>query len=152
MKGLNEPAGKREILQRLEDIHPDSPRQWGKMTPHQMICHLSDGFRMFMGDKKVAPQRTPIPRSLLRFVAIWVPLRWPKGFRAAPELDQQKGGTRPAEFEADKRQLRGLIERFTRTPKDYTFQPHPHFGQLSEQEWMRLAYLHADHHLRQFGA
>jgi Protein of unknown function (DUF1569) len=152
MKGLNAPTGKQEILQRLDDIHPDSPRQWGKMTPHQMICHLSDGFRMYMGDKKVAPQRTPVPRSLLRFVAIWVPLRWPKGFRAAPELDQQVGGTRPAEFEADKRQLRGLIERFTRTPKDYTYQPHPHFGALSEKEWMRLAYLHADHHFRQFGA
>lgn len=152
MKSLDNSADKREILQRLEDIHLDSPRQWGKMTPHQMVCHLSDGFRMYMGDKKVAPARTGIPRPILRFVAIWVPLRWPKGFRAAPELDQLVGGTRPAEFEADKGQLRDLIARFTRIPKDYAFQPHPHFGQLSDKEWMRLAYLHADHHLRQFGA
>jgi len=152
MKALSNSADKGEILTRLEDIHLDSPRQWGRMNPHQMICHLSDGFRMYMGEKKVAPARTPVPRAVLRFVAIWVPLRWPKGFKSVPELDQQAGGTRPSEFEADKKQLRALIDRFTQTPKDYSYQPHPHFGPLSEREWMRLAYLHADHHFRQFGA
>jgi hypothetical protein len=152
MKSLSNTADKREILTRLDDIHTDSPRQWGKMNPHQMLCHLSDGFRMYMGEKVVAPARTAIPQPVLRFVAIWVPLRWPHGFKSAPELDQQAGGTRPAEFEADKKQLRGLIDRFTRSPKEFSYQPHPHFGPLSEKEWMRLAYLHADHHFRQFGA
>ncbi len=28
---------------------------------------------------------------------------------------------------------------------------HPYFGNLTKWEWMRWAYLHADHHLRQFG-
>ncbi len=152
MKSLSNDADRQEIFRRLDDIHADSPRQWGKMTPHQMLCHLSDGFRMYMGEKKVAPARTAIPRPVLRFVAIWVPLRWPHGFKSIPELDQQSGGTRPAEFEADKNQLRTLMDRFTRSPKDYSYQPHPHFGPLSEKEWMRLAYLHADHHFRQFGA
>jgi len=30
--------------------------------------------------------------------------------------------------------------------------PHPIFGWMSEASWMRWAYLHTDHHLRQFGA
>jgi len=152
MKSLSNTADKQEILTRLDDIHTDSPRQWGKMNPHQMLCHMSDGFRMYMGEKKVAPARTAIPHSVLKFVAIWMPLRWPHGFKSAPELDQHAGGTRPAQFEADKKQLRSLIDRFTRSPKDYSYQAHPHFGPLSEKEWMRLAYLHADHHFRQFGA
>ena len=152
MKTLSDLGDKAEILDRLETIHPRSKRQWGKMTPHQMICHLSDGFRMYMGDRKVAPVPTGIPAPILRFIALWVPVHWPKGFKSVAELDQQRDGTPPAQFEADMGELQALIERFTRSPKDYSYQPHPHFGQLSDKEWMRLAYLHADHHLRQFGA
>ena len=69
-----------------------------------------------------------------------------------PEIDQQIGGTPPAEFARDMAELRNLIDRFAQPPGRFSAQPHPHFGPLSKREWMRLAYLHADHHLRQFGA
>lgn len=69
-----------------------------------------------------------------------------------PELDQQVGGTLPVEFDIDVRELRSLVDRFTQQPKDFQWQSHPQFGQMSEKEWMRLGYLHTDHHLRQFGA
>jgi Protein of unknown function (DUF1569) len=29
--------------------------------------------------------------------------------------------------------------------------PHPIFGPMTAKDWMRWGYLHADHHLRQFG-
>jgi hypothetical protein len=29
--------------------------------------------------------------------------------------------------------------------------PHPIFGRITRAEWLRWGYLHADHHLRQFG-
>ncbi len=67
------------------------------------------------------------------------------------ELDQQGGGgTWPMDFERDLRELRSLLERFTKQPRDFTWGVHPHFGAMNEREWMRLAYLHTDHHLRQF--
>jgi len=47
--------------------------------------------------------------------------------------------------------LRSLLERFTKQPRDFTCAAHRHFGAMSEKQWMRLAFLHADHHLRQFG-
>jgi hypothetical protein len=50
------------------------------------------------------------------------------------------------------RELRGLIDRFTRQPRDFELQMHPIFGAMTEEEWMRWGYLHMDHHLRQFGA
>jgi hypothetical protein len=28
---------------------------------------------------------------------------------------------------------------------------HPFFGPMSREDWLRWGYLHADHHLRQFG-
>jgi hypothetical protein len=152
LKTLQSASDKQEILRRMQAIRPNSERRWGKMTAHQMLCHLSDSYRMFMGVKKVRPEPVPYPRPVMKFVALWVPLPWPHGFKAVPELDQHKAGTPPLQFEADRRDLQNLIERFTRQPRDFEHQPHPHFGQLSEKAWMRLGYLHADHHLRQFGA
>ena len=67
------------------------------------------------------------------------------------ELDQQSGGTAPVEFARDMGELRSLLERFTKQPRDFTWAVHPHFGAMGEKQWMRLAFLHADHHLRQFG-
>jgi hypothetical protein len=152
MKTLRNPSDKEEIIRRLQSITPSSQRRWGRMSAHQMVCHLSDAYRMFLGEKvvPVVPQR--LPAALLKFTALWVPLPWPHGFRAAPELDQQIGGTPPAQFDADMNDLLKTIARFTVQPANTQRRPHPHFGPLSDKEWMRLGYLHPDHHLRQFGA
>jgi hypothetical protein len=150
MKTLQNAADKQEILARLKRLHPNSARRWGKMSPAQMICHVSDGMRMYMGERPVALARVPYPRALMRWIALWAPIPWPHGFQTVPELDQQSGGTPPEHFEQDVEELRVLIDRFTRERFDFRW-PHPHFAKMSEREWMRLAYLHADHHLRQFG-
>jgi hypothetical protein len=152
MKTFLNTEDKEQLITRLQAVRADSPRRWGKMSPHQMICHLSDGFRMYMGLKPVPPTRVPYPRNLVKWIALWAPLPWPKGFKTVPELDQQAGGTPPEEFDNDVHELRKLVDRLTRQPRDFHWQPHPQFGQMSEREWMRLAYLHMDHHLRQFGA
>ena len=152
MKTMSNLADRQEIARRLRSVEPTSQRRWGKMSAHQMVCHLSDGFRMYMAVTKVKPASVPAPRAVLKFVALWAPIPWPHGFQTVPELDQQADGTPPAVFDADVHELHALIERFARTPRDYNWQPHPHFGPLSDKEWMRLAYLHCDHHLRQFGA
>ncbi len=152
MKTLLNSKDKEEIIARLQAVRPTSPRLWGKMSSHQMVCHLTDGFRMYMGLKPVSAARLPYPRSLVKWIALWAPIPWPKGFKTVPELDQQAGGTPPAVFDNDVRELRSLVDRFTRQPRSFEWQPHPHFGQMSDREWMRLAYLHVDHHLRQFGA
>ncbi len=152
MKTLANPSDKHEIIRRLQTIRPTSQRKWGTMSPHQMICHLSDAYRMFIGEKTVPPAPQKIPPVLLKWVALWAPIPWPKGFKAAPELDQQIGGTPPAQFDADMRELLHLLARFAEQPANPKRQPHPHFGPLSEKEWMRWGYLHPDHHLRQFGA
>jgi Protein of unknown function (DUF1569) len=151
MKTLLNPKDREEIITRLQAVRPTSQGRWGGMSAHQMVCHLTDGFRMYMGLKPVRPVPVPYPRRLLKWIALWVPIPWPKGFKTAPELDQQAGGTRPMEFDDDVRELRNLVDRFTQAQR-FEWQPHPHFGQMSDREWMRLAYLHVDHHLRQFGA
>ena len=152
MKSLSIQQDRREILQRLQSINPSSTRVWGQMTVEQMVCHLNDAFRMFMNERQVTDGPAWYPRSIMKWIALWAPVPWPRGFTALPELDQHEGGTPPAGFESDMRALHELIDRFCLQPRDFEFQSHPHFGRMSEREWMRLAYLHTDHHLRQFGA
>jgi hypothetical protein len=121
------------------------------MTAHQMICHLSDAFRSAMGEKAVSASGTLFHRTVLKRLALDVPIRWPRGYRTRPEMDQEIGGARPVEFEHDRRELEKLVERFTAKRKDYVYHAHPVFGEMSEAEWHRWGYLHMDHHLRQFG-
>jgi len=152
MKNLRNVKDREEIARRMGNVRADSQRLWGKMSAHQMVCHLSDGFRLYMSERKADAVGGIYPSRVLRWFALWAPMRWPKGFQTMKELDQQGGGgTSPVEFARDQRELRSLLERFTKQPRDFTWGVHPHFGTMNEKEWMRLAYLHADHHLRQFG-
>ena len=103
-----------------------------------------------MGLKSVSPARLPYPRSLVKWIALWAPIPWPKAFKTVPKLVQKVGGTPPVEFGNDVRELRGLVDHFLRQPRYFQWQPHFHLGQMSYREWMRLAYPCMDHHLRQF--
>jgi hypothetical protein len=150
MKTLAILRDKTEILERLAKVRADGERRWGTMTAGQMICHLSDSFRVSLGEKKVSPVDTFASRTIVKFIALRVPMAWPHGVKTRPEVDQKIGGTRPTDFAADVATLRALMERFCTAKGE--FAAHPMFGQMSRGERMRHAYLHMNHHLRQFGA
>ena len=142
-----------EILGRIRQVSPASERKWGRMSPHQMICHLNDAFRAVIGERDVSSACGLLQRTFIRAMALHVPLRWPPGIATRPEIDQESGGTAPTEFAADVVDLETLIGRFTAMVQEgATLQPHPIFGPLTRREWLRWGYLHTDHHLRQFGA
>ncbi len=152
MKTLSDPACMHELVSRLERIRPDTPRQWGKMTAPQMICHLNDAFLGIIGEKPMDIPRGFTLWPLMKYIALYSPGKWPKGVPTRPEFDQCAGaGTPPAQFEADVRRLVETMDRFARRPRDFEFRPHPVFKAMSEAQWMRWGYLHPDHHLRQFG-
>lgn len=149
MRSLGNERDRREIVERLARLHPDARPRWGRMSAHQMICHLSDALRAALGEKQVASTKTFYKRWILKPLALWIVVRWPHGVKTHPEIDQQLGGTRPADFASDMQQLRALFETFCTHRGDYA--PHGMFGQMSRSERMRHAYVHFDHHLRQFG-
>ena len=150
MRTLLNDRDQKEVLDRLGRVRPDSQRRWGSMSAHQMVCHLSDSFRSAFGEKNVSSSTTLFKRTIYKWAALWVPLTWPHGIKTRPEMDQQQGGTHPVEFSSDVENLRILFGQFCGWKCD--FAPHAMFGQLSRTERMRFAYLHMDHHLRQFGA
>ena len=152
MKTLASAQDKAEILRRLRDVRPDSARRWGRMSAHQMVCHLCDSFRMVTGEKSVRDASSVMLRTLVKWIALYSPLQWRTGIRTTPEVDQESGGTTPVEFAADLAQVEALVECITADPSMCDGKRHPYFGRLSRAAWLRWGYLHTDHHLRQFGA
>jgi hypothetical protein len=142
---------KAEILSRLAQLRPDSQRQWGRMTPHQMLCHLSDAYQVAMGEREERYMGNILLTTVGKWIALYAPLHWPKGIQTGPASDQEQAGTRPVEFAQDKQKLETLLHRFTAEKPDFQFARHPGMGRLTVSEWMRWGWLHADHHLRQFG-
>jgi hypothetical protein len=122
------------------------------MSAHQMICHLCDSCRMALGERHVSQATGPLQRTLVKWIALYVPWTWPAGIRTRPEVDQLCGGTTPVDFAADMSELETLLERIATRTDDVAPAAHPIFGRMSQAAWLRWAYLHTDHHLRQFGA
>jgi hypothetical protein len=152
MRTLANDIDKKALLDRLQQVQPDSQRRWGKMTPHQMICHLNDSFKSVIGERQVSVRRTnAVARTMIRGIALYAPFKWPHGVPTMPENDQERGGTPPEEFQRDLDALAFMIQRLTNQRRDFQWQRHPLFDQMSERDWLRWGYLHVDHHLRQFG-
>jgi Protein of unknown function (DUF1569) len=152
MRTLARERDKAEVLRRLRALRQDSVGRWGRMSAHQMVCHLSDGHRLLTGERTTQLAATPLPRLMMKWIALYAPIRWPPGIPTTPELDQGVGGTRPGDFDADVAELEKLLKEVAADRRGrFARYLHPIFGRMSESAWLRWAYLHADHHLRQFG-
>jgi hypothetical protein len=148
-RSLRDHANVDELVQRLGKLMADSPRQWGTMTPHQMVCHLSDSFLTVLGERKAASKETWMSRTVVKYIALHTKMPWPHGVATMPENDQKIGGTKPVEFERDRHNALELLRRFVLPGTTYS--RHPGFGAMTRDEWMLWGYAHVDHHLRQFG-
>ena len=149
-KSLAQERDKMEILRRLRNLRPDCRRRWGRMSAHQMVCHLEDSFRVLLGRLPVSSAVTPLSRTVIKWAAFHLP--WPPGIRTRPELDQVRGGgTKPVGFARDLNELEVLLEEVTAPGVDFGSTEHPLFGPMCHAECLRWGYLHMDHHLRQFG-
>lgn len=138
------------IKQRLSRLTLDQQREWGKMTPAQMLAHCSLGLQMASGE--IRPKRALIGRVLgpvIKPMALrdGEPMR-----RNSPTMKELIVIGDPRDFEAEKKRLIGLIDQFVAAGSaGCTSHPHAFFGSLSPHEWAVLMYKHLDHHLRQFG-
>jgi hypothetical protein len=152
MKSLADPDVRTAVIERVKTVRPDSKPLWGRMNAHQMLCHLKDAFLAVLGEKQVSPATGLFQKTVMKFVALNAPFPWPKNIMTRPELDYVAQKYCPPDFMQTRRELIAQIERFSRPDLDLSGAVHPIFGNMSEWEWRRWAWLHMDHHLRQFGA
>ncbi len=150
MNTMFEPSKAAALTTRIDRLRPDAARQWGRMSVGGMVCHLSDAFRMAVGDRDTRDRGNLATKTIIRFVAFWTPLPWPHGVKTFPEADQELDGTPPGAFAEDVAELKDLMKRFA-AQRSGPFPRHPLFGSMTNGEWGRWGYRHVDHHLRQFG-
>lgn len=146
---LADPKIRIQCCERAARLTPESPRIWGRMTAHQMVCHLNDSFGAGTGEKNASLATSLFSRTVMKWVALRTPLKWPQGVPTRPEMEQGIGGTPPGDWAVDCARLRESILSF---PERIQFAArHPIFGKLTPEEWNIWAWRHVDHHLRQFG-
>lgn len=145
MPSIHDPARRRELVERLARLTPETKARWGRFTAQRMVKHTHDSIRMATGEFAVRPRRLPL-LPILRPLIIHV-LPFPKGAPTAPELLDGEIAT----WDADLAALRAAIDSLE-PPARGTPQPeHPAFGPMTVHDWGVLLYKHLDHHFRQFG-
>ena len=148
MASLADPAVIDQLVTRLGKLHPERPRAWGRMTPHETLCHLSDSFQVALGERQASSAENFMRRTVVKYIALRTSIAWPQGVPTRPEVDQHIGGTKPQDFERDRERLIALMHRFAAPSAVYG--RHPGFGAMTREEWLIWGYRHTDHHLRQF--
>ncbi|MBS1801586.1 MAG: DUF1569 domain-containing protein [Acidobacteria bacterium] len=149
MKSLASASVVAETRERLQRLTEQDRPLWGKMTVRQMVRHLSCAYEVALAERKVEAVKGP-PPWLMKFAALRLPLQWPKGkAETPPELKRavEKDPSGPFGELVDE-----AVAKMEAVASGTRWQEsHPFFGAMTSADWMRWGYLHADHHLRQFG-
>ena len=103
MKTLAASEDAQSVIDRLKAIRCDDQARWGKMNAHQMLRHLADSMRVPLGEIRVSEAEVPhFQRIVLRWAALYVPVRWRRSFPTRPEIDQCRLNPTLTDFEADR--------------------------------------------------
>jgi hypothetical protein len=113
MRTLARPDDLADVLRRLQSVNAASVARWGRMSAHQMICHLGDALRVATGEKVVTPRTGPAQRTVVKWIALYFPARWPAGIATPAEIDQYVAGTKPQGFARDVQELETRLRRFS---------------------------------------
>jgi hypothetical protein len=138
-----------QIVHRLKGLNATSERQWGTMTPAQMLRHCRSQVDFILNptdDVKV--YKTMLRFSPIRWLALYG-MPWPKNTKTAPEMDVNKGLTDTADFETELKLILEALHNLYHA--QHVEAIHPLFGKMGKTQWGRVVWKHLDHHLRQFG-
>ena len=148
MKTLFDPVVCQDTMSRIEALPASAPRQWGKMTPAQMLEHVARVVEMACGK---GPQKQIWPGKLFSWT-----------FRKSFFGEQPFGRNAPTgrdfiiqdepEFAAAKARLIGVMRELQSLgERGCDGHVHTFFGRMTGPQWGSTQYKHLDHHLRQFG-
>lgn len=149
MKDIFDPLVTKELIDRINQLKPETPALWGKMKVDQMLAHCSVAYEMAFTNKH------PKPNAFMRFIlkafvkkGVVNEIPYAKNIRTAPVfiISDRKN------FEAEKDRLIKYLEHTLSLGKDhFEGKESLSFGPMTAQEWNNQFYKHLDHHLTQFG-
>jgi Protein of unknown function (DUF1569) len=139
-----------EFHNRVLQITPMNPRQWGTMNVSQMLHHLNLACGSSLGFYRVPDESYFVSRTVFRWILVdWFPeqpvgLRLPKAFKI-PHGAQ-------FDFEFEQKQLLKILHAAWQARSAADWEPHPMFGKMTTAECGKLLQIHIDYHLKQFAA
>jgi len=149
MSDLFDPATRRAMLERLENLAPDAAAKWGKMNVGQMLAHCHAPLEIAVGERTMKRGLIGVLFGGLAKRSLLKPGPFGRDMPTAPDFKV----TDEREFAKERLRLVDLIGRFGETgPEAVAARPHPFFGRMTSVQWSALQWKHLDHHLRQFGA
>jgi len=137
------------IIQRINNLTPQTTAKWGKMNVSQMLAHCCVSYEMTYEDKH------PKPAGFMKLI-----LKLLVKNKVVSEIPYKHNGpTAPAfiinterDFETEKGRLIAYIKKTQQLGgKEFDGRMSHSFGPLSKTEWNNMFYKHLDHHLTQFG-
>ncbi len=139
---------KDEVINRIDELHPNSKPMWGKMSVAQMLAHCVVPTKISNGDIE---RRQTLLGRLFGNIAKKQMMEAPEMKRGLP-TDRTFVVKHSPDFYESQAALKEEIEKLYATDKAaLVHRRHPFFGKLSVDEWGILTYKHFDHHLKQFG-
>lgn len=138
-----------QIIQRINQLTPETQPQWGKMDVARMLAHCCVTYEMVYEDKHEKPNF--IMKFILKTfvkptVVTEVPYK-PNG-QTAPQFII----TDERNFEQEKARLIAFMQKTQQLGENHFENLESHsFGKLNKTEWNNMFYKHLDHHLKQFG-
>lgn len=147
MKSIFNPQDNQDIINRINNLSPESKALWGKMTVDQMLSHCQAPIDVAFG---TLPLKANFVMQMLGKMMKSKILKSPefkKNSPTAPSFVRNKNYN----FQKTREELIEKVKKFaSEGHSSIKNKTHPFFGKMTYEEWDRLHYMHLDHHLRQF--
>jgi hypothetical protein len=145
MKNLLDAEDNKKMTSRISKLAVDQKRNFGTMTVEEMLYHSNTVSQAILTGGSTRKPR--LKQIMLRIVVLNLMQKMPMGRHSSRKYFSGDG---VLEFDTEKIRLIQTTSEFLSNTKLLTGE-HPIFGRLTHRQWGRFAWIHLDHHLRQFG-
>ncbi len=150
MQNVFDAKDAQEYINRINNLTPETPRKWGKMSADQVLAHLNVAY-----DLTFTPEKFPKPSFIAKFLLS----RFVKPKITNEIPYKQSLPTSPAFIIADERNIEeekakliGNIQRVQQLGREaFEGKENINFGKMTAQGWNNMFAKHLNHHLEQFG-
>ena len=149
MRNISNGAVLEDLVSRFRRLAPTQRCLWGTMNAQQMALHVGDSSAAVLKQREFSAKPRSGPTAIRRVALLYLLPRMPRGIKSG--ADPAAAVVDPAQFGKDVERAVDLLQRLATAPPDALVDRHPILGPMTRAQWMRWAFMHTDHHLRQFG-
>jgi hypothetical protein len=146
MSSIFDKTDNQSIINRINYLGPETKPLWGKMTVDQMCKHCTSTINVAFDKQEVKVN------FLLRFMGKMLKNKvFNTDFgRNSPTAKEFKfEGS--YDLETAKKEFAESFAQFAQGQQVIKIMNHPFWGKMTHEDWDKLMWKHADHHLKQFG-